>query len=70
MKDSIGNELPKEIFLTGRDRPDQALKALTVNTFILAARVAMSKGHTVIYNQETKTATIDDGRSLSGIWHE
>ena len=68
--DSVGNLLPEGIRLNAGVTADELSKALTVNTFNLAAAVAMSKGHEVVYDARTKTATIEyaDG-SIGEISH-
>ena len=53
--DSLGNVLPKTIFITNANQLEEAL---AVNTFRLATDHAMSLGHTVEYDATTKTAVI------------
>ena len=57
MTDSIGNRLPKGVFLQSNEGLGEALK---VNTFLLAAAAAIKSGNIVIYNQQTKSAAITD----------
>lgn len=61
--DSYGTPLPQSVSLRKGATPDEIGKASTVNTFLLAATVAMSRGLNVAYNPATKTDTITD---LSG----
>ena len=57
-KDTLGNPLPQGIMLPSNATPDQIGHALTVNSFNLAAAVALEKGNIVIYDASTKSATI------------
>lgn len=63
--DSIGNELPKSVFLASHCSPQEFSKAMTISTFLLAANIAMSKGNNVIYDSVTKTATITDSKGFT-----
>ena len=54
-KDSVGNDLPKSKFVT---RNDNLGEALALNTFLLVCKVSLSKGKRVIYDKNTKQATI------------
>jgi hypothetical protein len=66
MKDSNGNELPKNIWLPSDATQEMIGKALTVNSFLLAVKVNIKKGKKVAYDQESKSATITDeqGRTM------
>lgn len=59
-KDSLGNPLPQGVFLPTNATHDELGHALMVNTFNLAASVALENGKTVIYDGKTKSATILD----------
>ena len=64
-KDSNGNLLPNRVWLhTGASQGDIG-NALTVNTFLLAAKMALESGKTVIYDKESKTATITDSNGIT-----
>jgi hypothetical protein len=56
--DSIGNALPKDVWLSSNATRDEIGRALTVNSFNLAVAVAMRQGKTVVYDSGTKQATI------------
>jgi hypothetical protein len=60
-KDSIGNELPKSKWVSN---PNELGEALATNTFLLACEIALSKNKIVIYDKETKSATITDENGL------
>lgn len=68
-KDSVGNPLPDSIYLPNNANAEQIGVALALNTFLLAAEVAMSKGDVVIYDAETKKATIDTPKGTIFIFH-
>lgn len=59
-KDSNGNLLPNHVWLHTGASQDDIGAALTVNTFLLAAKIALESGKTVIYDKESKMATITD----------
>lgn len=70
-KDSIGNELPQGIMLTSNATAEQSSKALVMNSFLLAVRAAMQKGKFVVYDADSKTASITDEHGRESIvWHE
>ena len=56
-KDSIGNLLPKPKLV---NNPNELGNALVINSFLWACKTALSNNETVIYDKETKTATITD----------
>ena len=62
-KDSLGNELPKDVWLQLNASQDEISSALTVKSFNIAVSEAMQRGHTVVYDSSTKQATIhrEDG---------
>lgn len=59
-KDSVGNELPKSVFLGFDASLNETDRALSVNSFRLSAAFALEKGYTVIYENSRKEATIID----------
>ena len=59
MKDSVGNELPKPVMLKLDASPEEMDKALTINSFLLAATMAINKGKVVIYDENQKEADIE-----------
>ena len=67
MKDSIGNELPKHYMLCSGATAQETGYALTINTFLLAAELAMEKGHIVIYSAERKQATVHAASGMASI---
>jgi hypothetical protein len=68
--DSVGNLMPQEIILSTSFDTNKTLHALAVNSFLLAAKVAMSKGCVVVYDPNAKTAKITDrDGSISVISH-
>lgn len=67
MRDSLGNCLPMRIFLPRGASWEQIGKAMTVNTFNLAAKIALKNGEMVIYDREIKEATITDKEGLISI---
>jgi len=64
MKDSIGNNLPKGIQATHMGHLNAALN---MNTFLLACKVALSKGQIVIYDEATGSATITDHSGMTSV---
>lgn len=70
MKDSNGNDLPKMIWLKQNAGTNDVIKALAVNSFVMAAELALMRGHTVTYDKNSKKAKIEraDG-SFSEISH-
>ena len=60
MKDSIGNLLPEGVGLNAGAKLGERLRALTVNSFLLAVEVALINGKTVIYDATLKEAAITD----------
>ena len=58
--DSFGTPLPRSVGTSKDDEYEELIRALVVNSFILACRVSLSVGDTVAYDPETKTATITD----------
>ena len=65
-KDSMGNPLPKGQNVTNIN---DLSEALAMNTFILACKMHMAKGNTVIYDKDSKSATIYIGTSSHKIYH-
>lgn len=63
--DSLGNPLPQGIMLPMNATPDQLGHALAVNSFNLAASVALEKGKVVIYDASTKSATISEPNGMT-----
>lgn len=53
-KDSLGNPLPKSVFLPTNATQEQILDAIAVNTFVLAASVSIENGKNVIYDAKNK----------------
>ena len=64
-KDSIGNPLPQGDFLQSNATIDELDRAMTVNSFNLAAAVALDKGNTVIYDAEAKSATVSGSDGMT-----
>jgi hypothetical protein len=62
--DSLGTPLPKTVWLMGNSSIEESMKALAINSFLLAARTAKIKNKTIIYSRETKTAQITDKDGL------
>jgi hypothetical protein len=68
MTDSIGNELPDGKLLLSRNTGDESLtKALALNTFLLACKISMQNGQTVIYDKDRRLATITDSNGITSI---
>lgn len=67
MKDSIGNEMPNGIVLGQGCGQERINEALAVNTFRLAAKMAILNNKTVIYDKDSKSATITESSGLSSI---
>lgn len=57
-KDSFGNPLPTEVFLSPNCTAEQLSIALTMTSFKSAVELALKSGYTVKYNQRGKKATI------------
>lgn len=61
MTDSIGNPLPKGMFIKSIDQLDDVLN---LNTFLLSCELAIKKGEIVIYDAKNRTATITDKNGM------
>lgn len=59
-KDSLGNPIPGALLLPANATPTQLSHALSINSFVLAFKIAMKSGKKVVYNQEEKQACIYD----------
>jgi len=66
-RDSLGKCLPMVVSLPLGASWEQIGKAMTVNTFNLAAKIALENGEMVIYDRERKEAKITDKEELISI---
>lgn len=59
--DTVGNPLPKFVWLRGGASREEIAEANAMTSFLLACSIALGKGNTVIYDKPTKTAiSIDE----------
>ena len=65
--DSLGNRLPEVVYLMKDSDIETSLRALSINTFLLAVNTAISNGKIVTYDAALKSATISDNNIGSTI---
>ena len=66
-KDSYGNDLPEPIFLANESSMEKITDAMVMNSFLIAVGIAMKAGHSVLYNADTKSATISNHAGIDSI---